>query len=400
MINFEMPEGIKGIKEMLHSMAENVMRPIARYYDEHEHEKPKELDEFAPIMQMGMGGSSGTRKKDKEKKERKITDDKVGANAMMVAAVEELAWGDVGLMLALPGAGLGNAAVEAVATDEQYARFGSKYCAMAITEPGCGSDASAITTTAVLDGDEYVINGEKIFVTDGERCEAVVVWATLDKKLGRPAIKSFVVEKGTPGFRVEKLEKKCGIRASDTATLVFEDCRIPKDNILGDPEIKKEGGFKGVMQTFDNTRPLVAAVALGCARAAYEFTKEVLSKEGVEVHYDRGVQRQSAVERDLLWMESNLEAIRLLIQRAAWMADNGRPNNLEASMCKAKAGKYGNLIVQKCVELLGPLGYSGEYLLEKWMRDNKVNDIYEGTQQIQMLVVARRILDYDREMLS
>ncbi len=398
MINFETPEMVKQIKDMLHGMAKDVMRPIARYYDEHEHERPKELDAFGPIMQAGMGG--GRKKGKKEKKEIRQTEDRVGANAISVAGAEELAWGDVGLMLALPGAGLGNAAINAVATDEQYERFGQKYAAMAITEPGCGSDASAITATAVLDGDEYVLNGEKIFVTDGDRCKAVVVWATLDKTKGRAAIKSFVVEKGTPGFRVEKLEKKCGVRASDTATLVLEDCRIPKENILGDPEIRPEGGFKGVMKTFDNTRPLVAAMALGCARAAYEFTKETMEKEGIDVRYDRGIHKQNAVERDLIWMEANIEVMRLLIEKAAWMADNGRANNLEASMSKAKAGKYGNLIVQKCAQLLGPIGYSQKYLVEKWMRDNKVNDIYEGTQQIQMLVIARRILDYGRDMLS
>lgn len=397
MINFETPEMVEQVRGMLHGMATSIVRPIARYYDDHEHERPKELEAFAPIMQAGMGGG---RKTKKEKKEIKATDDRIGSNAISVAGAEEMSWGDVGLMLAMPGGGLGNAAVDAVATDEQYERFGQKYCAMAITEPGCGSDASAVSATAVLDGDEYIINGEKIFVTDGDRCEAVVVWATLDKSQGRAAIKSFVVEKGTPGFRVEKLEKKCGIRASDTATLVFEDCRIPKANLLGDPEIKPEGGFKGVMQTFDNTRPLVAAMALGCARAAYEFTKATLAKEGITPRYDRGPLEQSAVERDLIWMEAQLEVIRLMVERAGWMADNGRPNNLEASMVKAKAGKYGNIIVQKCVEMLGPIGYSRDYLLEKWMRDNKVNDIYEGTQQIQMIVVARRILDYGRDMLS
>jgi len=399
MISFETPEMIDQVRNMLHGMVNNIVRPIARYYDDHEHERPKELEAFAPIMQAGMGGG-GRKTAKKEKKESKATDDRIGANAISVAGAEEMAWGDVGLMLAMPGGGLGNAAVDAVATDEQYERFGKKYCAMAITEPGCGSDASAITTTAVLDGDEYVINGEKIFVTDGDRCEAVVVWATLDKSKGRAAIKSFVVEKGTPGFRVEKLEHKCGIRASDTATLVFEDCRIPKTNLLGDPEIKPEGGFKGVMATFDATRPLVAAMALGCAQAAFDFTKETLAKEGIIPRYDRGTLEMTAVERDLLWMEAQLEVIRLMVIRAGWMADNGRPNNLEASMVKAKAGKYGNIIVQKCVELLGPIGYSRDYLLEKWMRDNKVNDIYEGTQQIQMIVVARRILDYGRDMLN
>jgi acyl-CoA dehydrogenase len=397
MINFETSEMIDQVRTMLYGMVKNIVRPIARYYDDHEHERPKELEAFKPIMQAGMGG--GKRSK-KEKKEIKQTEDRVGSNAIGVVGAEELSWGDVGLMLAMPGGGLGNAAVNAVATDEQYERFGMKYCAMAITEPGCGSDASAVSATAVLDGDEYVINGEKIFVTDGDRCEAVVVWATLDKSQGRAAIKSFVVEKGTPGFRVEKLEKKCGIRASDTATLVFEDCRIPRTNLLGDPEIRPEGGFKGVMQTFDNTRPLVAAMAVGCARAAYEFTREALAKEGITIRYDRPSLEQTASERDLIWMEAQLEVMWLLVERAAWMADNGRPNNLEASIAKAKCGKYGNIIVQKCVELLGPIGYSREYLLEKWMRDNKVNDIYEGTQQIQMIVVARRILDYGRDMLS
>jgi len=399
MINFKESEMEKQVKDLIHGMANDIMRPIARYYDEHEHQKPTELEPFRVIMQSG-GMGSGRKKKSGEKKEIKQTDDKIGGNVMGIVGAEELAWGDVGLMLAMPGGGLGNAAIGAVATDEQYERFGKKYAAMAITEPGCGSDASAVSTTAVPDGNDYILNGEKIFVTDGDRCEVVVVWATLDKSKGRAAIKSFIVEKGTPGLTVGKLEHKCGIRASDTATLVLQDCRIPKTNLLGDPEIKPEGGFKGVMATFDNTRPLVGALALGCAKAAYEFTKEALAKEGIEVRYDKPLVKLSAIEKDMLWMEAQLEVTRLIIQKAAWMADNGRPNNLEASMAKAKGGKAGNLVVQKCVELLGPIGYSQRYLLEKWMRDNKVNDIYEGTQQINMIVIARRILGYGRDMLS
>jgi hypothetical protein len=193
MINFETSEMIDQVRTMLYGMVKNIVRPIARYYDVHEHERPKELEAFKPIMQAGMGGGKRTKK---EKKEIKQTEDRIANNAIGIAGAEELAWGDVGLMLALPGGGLGNAAVNAVATDEQFERFGMKYCAMAITEPGCGSDASAVSATAVLNGDEYVINGEKIFVTDGDRCEAVVVWATLDKSKGRAAIKSFVVERG------------------------------------------------------------------------------------------------------------------------------------------------------------------------------------------------------------
>ena len=158
---------------------------------------------------------------------------------------------------------------------------------MAITEPGTGSDSANITTTAVLDGDEYVINGEKIYVTSGDRADHVVVWATLDRTLGRAAIKSFVVAKGTPGMRVERLEHKLGIRASDTATIIFEDCRVPKENLLGSPEIDTKQGFAGAMATFDNTRPLVAAMAVGCARAALDLTRELLGEAGVVVDYDR-----------------------------------------------------------------------------------------------------------------
>jgi acyl-CoA dehydrogenase len=316
-------------------MANDIMRPIARYYDEHEHQRPTELEPFRVIMQAG-GMGSGRKKKSGEKKEIKVTDDKIGSNVMSIVGAEELAWGDVGLMLALPGSGLGNAAIGAVATEEQFERFGQKYAAMAITEPGCGSDASAVTTMAVPDGDDYILNGEKIFVTDGDRCEVVVVWATLDKSKGRNVIKSFIVEKGTPGLTVGKLEHKCGIRASDTAVLILQDCRIPKTNILGDPEIRPEGGFKGVMATFDATRPLVGALALGCARAAYEFTKEALAKEGIEIRYDKPLIKLSAIEKDMLWMEAQLEMMRVIIQKAAWMADNGRPNNLETSMAKPK----------------------------------------------------------------
>jgi len=228
----------------------------------------------------------------------------------------------------------------------------------------------------------------------------VVVWATLDKSQGRPAIKSFVVEKGTPGFTLSKLEHKLGIRASDTAAMVLEDCRIPYDNILGSPEIMPEGGFKGVMKTFDNTRPLVAAMALGVARAALDFTKAKLEESGFTFPYDRSRYELSEVQRAVLDMEANLEAARLLTWRAASMLDTGERNSLEASMAKAKAGRAGTLVTQKCVELLGPLGYSTDWLVEKWMRDVKINDIYEGTGQVQMLIIARTILGFGRELLK
>jgi acyl-CoA dehydrogenase len=310
-----------------------------------------------------------------------------------VLSIMEACWGDVALVLSMPRQGLGNAAIASVADDEQLARFDTLWASMAITEPGFGSDSAAVSTTAVLDGDHYVLNGEKIFVTAGGRCDAVVVWATLDKSQGRAAIKSFVVEKGTPGMVVERLEHKLGIRASDTATIRFTDCRVPKENLLGTPEIEAEQGFAGVMQTFDNTRPLVAAMALGCARAALDATEDLLADAGVRVDYDRPAYVQPAAAAAYLQMEADWEAAYLLTLEATWMADNNKPNSLQASMAKAKAGRVGVDITLRCVELGGTVGYSEDSLLEKWARDSKILDIFEGTQQIQQLIVARRLLN-------
>jgi acyl-CoA dehydrogenase len=268
---------------------------------------------------------------------------------------------------------------------------------MCITEPGTGSDSANISTTAVADGDEWILNGEKIFVTDGQRCDTLVVWATLDKSLGKAAIKSFIVEKGTPGCEVTRLEHKLGIRASDTASISFSDCRIPRDNILGSPEIAADAegrkkAFGGVMQTFDNTRPPVAAMAIGVARAALDLSRQLLEEEGISLEFDKKPVNLSAVEAQLYKMEAEWNAAKLLVQKAAWMADNKLPNSMEASMCKAKAGRVGNDITLRCVALCQSLGYSENHLLEKFARDSKILDIFEGTQQIQQLIVARRVL--------
>jgi acyl-CoA dehydrogenase len=355
-------------------------------------------------MKIMSGGKK--KKKDGESKPDKPAADKsgpkkLGTNLATAISVEEMCWGDAGLLLSLPGAGLGNAAISAVATEEQMERFGDKWAAMAITEPGSGSDSGSITTTARLEGNEWVLNGEKIFVTCADRCDVVVIWATVDKSAGKSGIKSFVVEKGHPGFKLEKLEHKMGIRASDTGTFVLDNCRIPKENILGSPEIKQTTeGFKGVMKTFDNTRPLVASMSIGIARASIDFTREKIVENGIKLDYSKNPNNVSSIEKEFYLMEANLEAMRLLTWRAAWMADNGTHNNLEASMCKAKAGRYGTLITQKCCELLGPIGYSCDYLVEKWMRDSKIMDIFEGTGQIQHLIVARNVLEISSKQLK
>ncbi|RZU01941.1 acyl-CoA dehydrogenase [Kribbella rubisoli] len=392
MINLETPRKFRAFVNQAHQVAAEMLRPNSRRYDLAEHEYPVELDMLAAMVD-GLGasgtgsgaGASGVRRPSAG--EEGVVN---GSNLSSVLSIMEMCWGDVGLLLSMPRQGLGNSAIASVASDEQLQRFDGVWAAMAITEPDCGSDSANIQTTARLDGDDYVLNGEKIFVTAGGRCDAVVVWATLDKTLGRAAIKSFVVMKDTPGMTVERLEHKLGIRASDTATIRFENCRVPRSNLLGTADIDK--GFAGVMQTFDNTRPLVAAMAVGCARASLELTRDLLAEAGVHVDYDRPIHLQPAAAATYLSMEADWEAAYLLTLQAAWMADNAQPNSLQASIAKAKAGRTANDITLRCVELTGTLGYSEHELLEKWSRDSKILDIFEGTQQIQQLIIARRLL--------
>lgn len=298
---------------------------------------------------------------------------------------------------------LGNAALAAAGTREQKERWGNTTLAMSITEPGCGSDSKAIKTTAALDGDEWVINGDKIFVTTGVRAEGVVVWATIDRSAGRAGIKSFVVMKGTPGFEMVRKEKKMGIRHSDTAALSFDNCRIPRDHLLGGDESipkKGSGGFKGVMKTFNMTRPGVAAGGIGNALASFEFAQEQLATLGEEVDWEQGTSNRSAQQQKLIEIESDLEAATLTTYRAAWLADQGLPNNLEASVSKSKGGEISRTVPQRSIDILGPVGLSQNHLLEKWFRDARITDIYEGTGQVQRLIIAREILGYTSAELS
>ena len=399
MINLELPKKLRAQANQAHQVAAEIFRPISRKYDLAEHEYPVELDTMASMVE-GMsdagtvvGGAAGGREKDSENaKKPSKTANANGGNMSALVNVIETCWGDVGLTLSIPYQGLGNSAIAAVSTDEQLERFGKVWASMAITEPSFGSDSAAVTTTAVLDGDEWVLNGEKIYVTAGERSTHIVVWASVDKSKGRAAIKSFVVPRDAPGLSVARLEHKLGIKASDTAALLLEDCRIPKDNLLGSAEVNTEKGFAGVMQTFDNTRPLVAGMAIGVARAALEELRSILAEADVEISYTTPAYNQHAAAAEFLRLEADWEAAHLLALRAAWMADNKEPNSLQASMAKAKAGRSATDITLKAVELAGSYGYSERLLLEKWSRDSKILDIFEGTQQIQQLIVARRVL--------
>ena len=419
-IDFALPVEVVQQTKLAQMAAVQVMRRLSHYYDEHEHERPIEYIQFIwPFMQQmersalpraprpgGNGNGSANKPEEKTKKPSV-------KNIQMIHMIEALSWGDAGIYLCTPSSALGGAAINAVGTPEQKERFmrrftegTPKWGAMAMTEPQAGSDTSNIQTTARLDEatNEWVLNGEKIFCTSGglateESNGLVVVWATIDRASGRAGMKPFVVESGTPGMTVAKKEHKLGIRASDTVSLVFDNCRIPYDNILGSAEVTQassEGnghaskGFKGAMKTFDASRPWVAASAMGIARAAFEETRDLLAKEGITVPYGAPLHTLTAVQVKAGW---------LLTVRSAALMDAGESNSLEAAMAKAKAGQVVTWVTQKAVELLGPMGYSRENLAEKWMRDAKINDIFEGTGQINTLIVARRILGYTRREL-
>lgn len=420
-ITFEIPENIQQQAQMIRWIAETTMRPYARQLDEHEHERPTAfVEQMWPILKEQQRMALERLEKasvlenggDGEKKRASTQ------YLRLMVMVEMLAWGDAGIYLCLPAAALGGAAIEAVGTKEQKIRLLSRFAegdkpvwgAMAITEPGAGSDNSAMATTAEFDEatNEWVLNGEKIFITSGklaleESNGLVIVWATVNKSAGRAGIKPFVVEAGTPGVSIGKVEIKHGIRASDTASIVFNNARIPADNILGSPDVqasKEDKGFKGAMATFDASRPLVAASALGVGRAALEFLKEKLAENGVTIPYDQPYHKLTAIQRDVLEVEAAMKAAHLLTLRSVAMLDEGLHNSLEASMAKVKAGRASTFAAQKAVELLGALGYSREWLVEKWMRDSKIAMIYEGTDQINTLIIARRILGYTRHELS
>lgn len=411
MIDFEMPKPIVQQRYALTTVAENMMRPVARYFDENEHEIPWDYINFMHMAMRATGAGSLAPREHKDGDGAKKDRPPIGYQALAFM-LETLAWGDVGMYLCTPGGGLGAAAVEATGTPEQkqkfLARFATEkpiFAAMAMTESQAGSDTSAIRTAAVLDkeSNEWILNGEKIFVTAGQKSLVdtqgfVVVWATIDPSAGRAGMRPFVVEASTPGVKVTKLEDKLGIRASDTVSIVLQDCRVPFENILGSAEIQRQApttkGFKGAMATFDATRPLVAATAIGVSRATIELVKKILADQGVQIRYGLPRNRLTNIEREIIDMEVMLESAWLLVIKAVWMADNKKANSMEASMSKVRAGDVVTKITQKAVELMGPVGYTRDLLLEKWFRDAKISDIYEGTGQINRLIVARHVLNY------
>lgn len=389
MIDFELDDTLKGVQAFVHQFAEQTLRPLARDADTHGKVEPHVIQMLGQIA-----GNRATIVPD-DPPDGEARGPGTG-NMLSIIGSEELAWGDAAMILNIPGPGLAGPSINAAGTPEQRKRFLTdvftgaepRFGALAVTEAQAGSDVSNVQTTAMRDGDEWILNGTKVFCTNGARADVLVVNATIDKSLGREGQKLFVIEKGTPGMRVGKIEHKLGLTASETAELVFEDCRIPFENILGGEEaLMPKTGFKGTMKTFDASRPTVAAMALGIGRAAFEFVRDWSATE-VPVHS----RRRPAVEARLATMERELQASRLMCRRAAWMADARIPNSKEASMAKAYTPLAALRACIGAIEIMGPEGYSREHLVEKWYRDIKVYDIFEGTGQINRVVISRHIL--------
>ena len=276
-------------------------------------------------------------------------------------------------------------------TEEQKQKYlvplanGDKIGAMGLTEPAAGTDAGATKTTAVLDGDEYVLNGTKIFITNAFQADIYVIIAVTDKSLKHKGISAFIVEKGTPGFTFGKKEHKLGIRASATYELVFENCRIPKENLLG-----QEGmGFKLIMTTLDGGRIGIAAQAVGIAQGAYEAA---INYSKIREQFGQPISANQGIQWMLADMATKIEAARLLTYRAAWLKDNKLPYSKEAAMAKVFASEAAMWITTKAVQIFGGYGYTREYPVERMMRDAKITEIYEGTSEVQRMVIAASIL--------
>ena len=383
MIHFTLSPSQQAFRDYVHQVALEEMRPISLECDRTE----QIPDSFFWKMQKRLSPASVPQIPQEEEKQRQI-------RSMLLN--EELAWGDAALSTAIPGPGLAGPPLLSQGTPEQQAKFFSLYAdgqmhwgALALTEPGIGSDVAGMSTTAVLDGDEWVLNGHKHYITNGARADLIITFATVDKKLGREGIRPFVVPKGTPGLIVGRIEEKMGLRASQTAELIFENCRIPRDHLLAGREQSKKAGFKAAMGTLDATRPMVGIIAVGIARAAYEATCRWL-KEELPVGYQ--LQKRQKIECELEEMRQEIQMARLLVWRAAWMADCRIPNSKEASMCKAYAGSLVMKATSTAVRFTAP-GENSEIrqLIQKWFRDAKVFDIFEGTAQIQRLIIARRL---------
>jgi alkylation response protein AidB-like acyl-CoA dehydrogenase len=380
MIAFDLTPEQRDFQALAHRFAEKTIRPAAPQADEAE-EVPWEVLEKAHQAGLltfhlpeayGGGGVESTLS-------RAVVD-------------EELNWGCAGVGTILGGLGLCATPILLAGSEDQKLKYLTRFCeagkltlgAFALTEPSAGSDAAGIITQARREGSKYILNGYKTFITNAGIAEIMVVFATVDISLGLRGITAFIVESDWPGVVAGKKERKLGIRASHTASLAFEEVEVPLENRLG-----QEGeGFQIAMRTFDTSRTLIAAAAVGVARAAFEHARDYAQER---TQFGKPIASFEGVSFILADMAAQIDAARLLTWRAAWLADQGRPCTSESSMAKLVAGDVAMQVTTDAVQVLGGYGYMREYPVEKWMRDAKIMQIYEGTAQIQRLVIARRM---------
>lgn len=381
MLSFHLTEEQRMIQGLARDFAREVIRPQASHYDEVE-ETPwgimREahklgLDSYSYPEEFGGGG---------------MTDMLTG---MLVS--EELAWGCAGIATAINATHLCATAIDACGTEEQRKTYLSMFAdpdrlflgAMGLTEPGAGSDVANIATTASLVGDEWVLNGTKRFITNGGIADVHVIFATTDRKLGWKGIQAFIVEKGTPGLSMGKKEKKMGVRASHTAEVILENCRVPKRNLMPGPG---GAGGLGALKMLERTRPGVGASALGIARAAFEYALQYAQERTT---FGKPIIEHQAIANKLADMATKVEASRLLVWKAAWMANEGMRFTKEASMAKLFAGDTAMEVTIDAIQILGGYGYIREYPVEKWARDAKIYQIWEGTAEIQRYVIGKAL---------
>ncbi len=384
------------LQKWVHDFAEDVIRPAAQEWDEREETPWPIIEEAAKIGLYGW-----------EFMAELMLNDPTGLS--MPVALEELFWGDAGIGMSLMGSGLAAAGIAASGTQEQVMEwvpqcYGTaddvKLGAFAASEPDAGSDVSAYRTRAVYDEakDEWVINGTKTWISNGGIANIHVVVAVVDPELGSKGQASFIVPPNTSGLSQGQKFSKHGIRASHTAEVVLDDVRVPGSCLLGGKEKLddrlarvregKSGNSQAAMQTFEATRPAVAAQAIGIARAAYEYSLEYAKER---IAFGRPIIQNQSIAFMLADMATEIDAARLLTYRAAWLGKQRAFKNAEGSMAKLKAGRVAVWSTERAMQILGGYGYVTEYPVERWHRDSKIYDIFEGTEQIQQLVISRAI---------
>jgi acyl-CoA dehydrogenase len=387
MIGFELSEEERMVQEVAHDFAKKEIRPVAAYFDEHE-ETPYDLIKKGAALGFGVTREGGVLE--------------TSSSLIPCILAEELSWGCAGIALAINSSGLAAAAIASTGSPEQRSYWLGQIAsdanevhlgAMCLTEPDAGSDVANIQTTAVRDGDEYVLNGEKQFITNGNIADVHVVFATEDRSKGWGGLGAYVVPAGTPGLEAGTTWRKMGIRASHTANVVLNDCRIPAANKLGaggGPGGSGGGpGAIGALSTLERTRPVVGAYALGIGRAAYEYALDYARER---VQFGRPIIKNQAISFMLADMAMAVESARLMVWRAAWMAGAGVPYlRAEGSMAKCFASDMAMKVTVDAVQVLGGQGFMRDHPVEKWVRDAKIFQIFEGTNQIQRLVIGRAL---------